>query len=146
MAKYVVLSFEDNDKAEAFVKAGQSLEEHLAVAAIDPAGGWDGAYEAQVEGMFQKPTAYCESGGRHEGTRVQGWSRGKKHGWWVCGTCGKPSPKWGQSLAAVIGCGVNQLRDRITQREEREEAAEVIEQYRTRRRMNIGNYPDGGAR
>jgi hypothetical protein len=146
MARYVILSFEDDNVAEEFVKE----MEVSVLTTIDY--GREHVRETypavKVEAMMQKPTKLCEAGGcRSETTkRVVGFARGKRHGWWICKVCGRPGAAWASSLGAVLGCCVDQLRDRQTQNMEREAANDLIEDYRTSRNTNIGNYPDGGAR
>lgn len=151
MARYVVLSFEDDNEAEEFVKDAMQLDDHptfsMAVTAIDPGGNYEKAFDFKVEAMMQKPTKFCGTpGGCREGKRVVGFQRGKNHGWWICSVCGKPTQTWAQSIGAVLGSSVDKLRDRMSQQMEREKANDEIEDYRTSRRMNIGRYPDGGAR
>lgn len=67
MARYLVVQVDENDRAE---KLAAKLDE---VAGID------------VIGIFGKPTQFCECEGPWENS-----IRGKKYGWNICPTCGKP--------------------------------------------------------
>jgi hypothetical protein len=79
MARYVVLSFEDNEDAETFIQHcdGQS--------SIIVTG--------KVEALIAKPTMFCPNsaaGGCPTGKRTHSFTRGLKWGWWVCAVCKKP--------------------------------------------------------
>jgi hypothetical protein len=92
MARYVVLSFDDNDLADDFVI--EQLQ--------------DGT---TVEGVFAKPTQFCEAGGCGTG-RIKAFVRGRKFGWWVCSNCHKPSGVGKERLMHhVVSQGVNLLPD-----------------------------------
>jgi len=101
MARYVVLSFEDNADADSFLQHDNL--EHVE-------GSW------KVEGLFAKPTMFCESsgsGGCRTGKRFSSWFRGAKYGWWVCVGCGRPTSLASdeQRMRACVGQGVNLLPD-----------------------------------
>lgn len=103
MARYVVLSFDDNEDAEIFI-------DHIREA----------VESAEVLGLFAQPTQFCPasgSGGCSKGKRVRGWSRGKKYGWWVCSGCHKPSNfvKTGLMYRHVIQQAVNLFPGIISQ-------------------------------
>lgn len=107
MARYVVLSFDDNETAEEFVKNGKDFLDKT----YD--NFWGGV---TLVGLYAKPTLFCPhsgSGGCRGGNkRVQGWTRGLKYGWWVCAECKKPSSVGINHLAAnVISNGVNLLEN-----------------------------------
>lgn len=104
MARLVVLSFEDNEEAEAFIKNENQTPEAV----------WD----LKVEGAFAMPTQFCPSsgsGGCSPSKRVRGWVRGKKYGWWVCAICKKPSGFSGtgskELWRRVVAQGVNLLKE-----------------------------------
>ena len=69
MARYVVLSFEDNDDAEHLI---QQYKDHPTIHPV---------------GMFARPTNFCEE--------LEHWDyptrskRGVKFGWWICPQCHK---------------------------------------------------------
>jgi hypothetical protein len=94
MAKYVLLVFDEDEAADAFV--------HLIEQDSGPA--WKFMREQikpQVRGIFKKPTKFCEC------TRLKGrgFFRGKKWGWWVCSQCGRPTWQWASlnTLYGVLG-------------------------------------------
>ena len=97
MARYVVLYFEDNAEAESLVHRHDPLNPQ----------------EGELKALVPAPTKFCDgaacilSGSK----RGRGWTRGLKFGWWVCSICRKPSRRWGQSYAAVLGAGKNLLDD-----------------------------------
>lgn len=80
MARYVVLSFEDNDEAELFVDATINDEAYTL------------SVSTSVLGVYAQPTQFCDF--MHPKVkRNQAWSFGKKFGWMICTTCNKPSGK-----------------------------------------------------
>lgn len=90
MARYVVLSFPDNDDATAFVE------------------GKD--HRAEVVGVYAQPTMFCESFGGCSTGRVKPFTRGTKFGWWVCSGCRKPVKLSAEKLARhIISQGTNLL-------------------------------------
>lgn len=108
MARIVVLSFEDNEEAEAFADA---VKFYVADRMTNQRRVFP-----EVLGLFAYPTLFCESSGsggcRVSGRRVAGWTRGLKYGWWVCAVCKKPSGFNKDSLfRSVVSQGVN-FRDR----------------------------------
>lgn len=84
MAVYVLLAFNDDAQAKTFV---EDILTYPNDAILTPAQEND--VRATVEGVYQKPTKYCECD-RH----AKGFTRGKNYGWWVCAQCGKPTPLW----------------------------------------------------
>lgn len=80
MARYVLISFEDNNEAEDFVKA--ALEDR-----VGEQLGHDAFYEfatMSIWGMYFKPTQFCEC--PQPGPKQ---SRGARYGLWI-DACGKP--------------------------------------------------------
>ena len=62
--------------------------------------------DGRVVGVYQAPTLFCSE--QHGGRKTQtGFTKGRKHGWWVCAMCKKPTKAWGASHQAVIGAGRN---------------------------------------
>ena len=66
-----------------------------------------------ASGLYRVPTQFCE-GGHTTGRRVQGFFQGKKFGWWVCSSCGKPARTawkntWNTPFDSVSPFGFNQL-------------------------------------
>lgn len=92
MARYVILYFEENGDADAFLEG------------VHPLG--HGAYE--IKALVPAPTLWCDMA--HGGKKTDiAYTRGKKYHWWVCRTCGKPTKAWGSSYSAVVSAGVNLL-------------------------------------
>lgn len=96
MARYVVLSVDNNDKVDRLL-------------GIIPQG-----VGIEVEGVFAKPTIFCPGsgkGGCSQGKRYHSWVQGQKYGWWVCAVCHKPSgvvhPE--KRMRQVISQGTNLL-------------------------------------
>lgn len=96
MAKYVVLSFKDNDDADEYVQElTKSFEHSLA---------------AEVVGVFQQPTQFCTCQGTKG--RISAWTKGLKYGWWVCKRCKKPAEATAgpvHQMRMVVGQGTNLL-------------------------------------
>lgn len=84
MARYVLLEVADNQEAEEVVKA-------VGVMGAIFVMGADGHFKnldpkaVTVRGLFAKPTTFCEC--PNPGDKS---NRGKKYGWWVHVSCGKP--------------------------------------------------------
>lgn len=89
MAKYVLLAFDDDAYADAFVEFGVG----------------DHDIAATVRGVWRKPTKFCEC----VGVRAKSFTRGKKYGWWVCATCMKPTVAWAHGDAWYTALGTNLL-------------------------------------
>lgn len=103
MARLLVLSFKDNEAAEAAAKL-------LADGRTTILNEFE--HEAVVEGIYAAPTVFCDPGDGHRGKKtMSGWTRGKKYGWWVCGVCKKPSVMWGGRFECVVAQGRNLLAD-----------------------------------
>jgi hypothetical protein len=110
MARYVILSFEDNEQAEAFcTRAMSGPVAGVETYHVDPdRGGTNTVYDAEVVGLVAKPTKFCEGhtgGGKHG----QSYTKGSKWGWWVCITCAKPSRLWAAGYKGVLSHGRNLL-------------------------------------
>jgi len=103
MARLVVLQFEDNDEAEAFVKAQHVLwsDEHTNTSKLR---------SAEFVGLFALPTIFCEG---HGNSKQLGFARGVKYGWWVCSRCGKPARS--RTIENLIRNVLSQGRNFLTQ-------------------------------
>lgn len=110
MAKYVMLSFDKDSDADAFVAAAQSETGILWTAYQDQyddrAGGLP-HLEAIVRAVFKKPTLTCACVKSPKQGRA--FTRGKKYGWWVCKLCGKPTPGWVRGEHWFLALGRNLL-------------------------------------
>lgn len=87
MARYVVLEFDDNADAEAFVDSVR------ANCAAERKQGL--SFSKRVVGIFVKPgrTCICWDGkwtNYGDKNRQHGIARGEKFGWWVCTKCNRP--------------------------------------------------------
>lgn len=115
MARYVVLSFDEDKLANTFVDDWEDALEGMKERGEE---GWprvltpvqENAIPAEIIAMTIKPTMFCDSGDGHRGKKTDsGWTKGKKWGLWICGKCMKPSRRWGSSYKAVIGSAKNLL-------------------------------------
>lgn len=116
MARLVVLSFDNDDQAQTLVEdwweALQSTpaneEGKVRVDLLTPIQ--ENNVQCQIVGVYKKPTLFCNPNDGHRGRKTSGgWTKGKKWGWWVCGTCHKPSLLWGNNINAVLGSARNLL-------------------------------------
>lgn len=106
MARYVLLSFEDNAEAEKFV------EEGIGIGRVLESMTGDLKMRFKILAMFAQPTQFCggAAAGCTQTGRVRAYSRGKKYGWWVCVGCMKPAKHGPEKTArAVVSQGVNLL-------------------------------------
>jgi hypothetical protein len=94
MAKYILLSFDDNEKAEGFITACQEtgITAQVRHEPENPEHGsallWE-HFTPDVRAVYQMPTKFCTClGGKKT------FTRGKKYGWWVHADCGKPTQAW----------------------------------------------------
>lgn len=87
MARYVLVSFEKDDEAETFTKW---IRKDADGPQVVPS-----FWNAQLEGVFQQPTKFCEC--TPEERRGTVGARGAKYGWFVCGKCKRP-PKNGNQM------------------------------------------------
>lgn len=70
---------------------------------------------AKIRGAWRIPTKFCNpSDGHRRSGKIQGWSRGKKYGWWVCTDCGYPTEKWGTGGNWDYALGSNLIPQEIT--------------------------------
>lgn len=52
---------------------------------------------AKVVAIYKHPTMFCTQD--HGGRKTQvGYTMGQKWGWWVCGSCGKPSRLYWENI------------------------------------------------
>jgi len=115
MARYVILSFEDNNEAELFIAAVERNQAghhgHVLMAVPHPTledqFGVHGLSEnVFVRGLYMKPTTFCTCA---PSQRVDGYTRGKKFGLWVHAGCGKPARAWAEGNAWYAAIGKNLL-------------------------------------
>lgn len=97
MAAYVLLAFDDDEDAKEFV--------------IDAL--YDGVFKTHtnyitdkvvVRAVYKKPVMFCNCS-----THTDGWTRGKRFGWWACAKCGKPGEAWAKGFAWYTALGTNLL-------------------------------------
>lgn len=100
MAKYILLSFDNDKDAEEFVQAMQKQD--TSGRPFIPEG-------VAVRGVWKKPTQFCDCALRGRNTKGRAWTRGKKFGWWVCTVCHKPSQAWAKGDAWYTALGTNLL-------------------------------------
>jgi hypothetical protein len=91
VARYVVLSFEDNAQADCLI---EDMLEYPDGRILTPVQEND--VEADLVGLFAKPTVFHDDTCPGSGKRVRPWARGTKFGWWVCAICKRPAPGQGK--------------------------------------------------
>ncbi len=130
MARYLVLSFDDNAQAETLVedwwRAMQTLpkdeDDKVNVRLLTPIQEND--VECTIVGLVGKPTQFCDPSDDHlkgRGKTGRGFTRGKKWGWWVCAICKRPTKGWAAGWKAVVGDGRNLLNDLLKELEDDKE-------------------------
>lgn len=103
MARYVVLSFQNDSDADEFVNAFNSQG---GVFFVGSDTHFKNVREGDhVRGMYQRPTKFCDCAGAGKLEKRTGYSQGKKFGWWVHTGCGKPARAWtnGDHFHAALG-------------------------------------------
>lgn len=102
MAKYVLVAFEDDARADEFVRRfTEDVEEN----ARDTRSN----IYAYVRGMWKKPTKFCECSISGVGIKKRGFTRGRKYGWWVCSQCKRPTVGFGRGDHWFLALGRNLL-------------------------------------
>lgn len=101
VAKFVLLSFDDDDDANMFVMNLQAVGYLMSV---DTRTGTR-KFWATVRGVWKRPTKFCEC------SRSGPYTRGKKYGWWVHAAkgCGRPTREWATGDHWQQALGVNLL-------------------------------------
>lgn len=110
MARYVLLSFDNDQEADEFVAAFQR-----------PGGafymGADGHFHQTdeegtfVRAMYQKPTKFCDCGTATglPFARKSSYTRSLKYGWMVHTQCKKPTTNWASGEGWYAALGTNLL-------------------------------------
>lgn len=84
MATALLIEFDSDQMAEAFVKKVNGEVAYVPVKRI------------RVTGMWRLPKTFCECTDTAR-MKMRAFVRGKKYGWWVHTQCGRPSKYWGQA-------------------------------------------------
>jgi hypothetical protein len=100
MAKYVLLTFEDDAAADAFVNKVTETE------SVTTSAYHESELKAFIRGVWKKPTKFCSCIGA---MKERGFTRGRKYGWWVCTKCGKPTVGWARGDHWFLSLGRNLL-------------------------------------
>lgn len=108
MARYVLVAFDDNEKADQFVAACQNTGVVAAVTLTDTSLTH---FAPEVRAVYMKPTLFCDCTVDKKG---RGFTRGKKYGLWVHSACGKPTRAWARGEHWFQALGKN-LLDRTPQ-------------------------------
>lgn len=99
MARYVILSFDNNAEADAFITAVESNRTSSASQVFFTVPDVSEVQEFRVvhlpattfvRGLYMRPTQFCQCEGAYKGP----FARGQKYGLWVHATCGKPTRAW----------------------------------------------------
>ena len=115
MARYVVLEFEDNTEADAFVEAFKNRLVYHAVpeTTLEDRANYrmvTNEKAASVVGYFMRPMIPCTCPPSAKGRQI-GYSRGTKYGLWVHASCGKPNRLQLEAWGRFLGLGRNLLSD-----------------------------------
>lgn len=103
MARAVVLFFENNQDAEAYI-AHESFLRNTYEFAPD-----------EIVGVYPVPTMFCDPSDpihKGKGKTGRGYTKGLKYGWWVCAVCKKPSGRNSNRetlVRSVVSQAVNML-------------------------------------
>lgn len=92
MARLVLLSFKDNEAAEAFCKLVMQSDD------VHKEGWGDHVAElgtllsayGKLEWLIARPMNYCKCAGSNR-NHIIGWARTKRFGWWVHSKCNRVS-------------------------------------------------------
>jgi hypothetical protein len=108
----ILVEIEKEEDAKEFARTILNVGAYLS-----PGGelenGW--TIGARLRGAWRLPSKFCNPGDGHRRSgKIQGWSRGKKYGWWVCTDCGKPTEKWGTGGNWDYALGSNLIPQEIT--------------------------------
>jgi hypothetical protein len=104
MANYVLLQFDNEDEASAFMEAAR--EDNVFVSNKP---GSLARLPIDLRGLFKKPTKFCDCANTGGNLKKRGFTRGKKFGWWVCDRCHKPTKSWGRGDHWFLALGRNLL-------------------------------------
>jgi len=87
MARYVLLSFDDNAEAERFIEAVKQRDVFFSAANPNGEGGSYGYFSDNVftRAVWGKPVKFCECTNPGDNSVL-----GAKFGWWVHRPCGRP--------------------------------------------------------
>jgi hypothetical protein len=97
MPRYVLVHFDDNEKAKSFVERVNG--DYIAVA-----GSNRGFF---VRAVWAVPTKYCEcTRGRD---KMWPFTRGLRSGWWLHADCGRPTKAWATGVGWFAAIGRNIL-------------------------------------
>lgn len=91
----VLLTFENEEAALNLVE--QVLDEGVVYKPYGDAGDFQHIDAGEVKAVYKHPTMFCTQD--HGGRKTQvGYTMGQKWGWWVCGSCGKPSRLYWENI------------------------------------------------
>jgi hypothetical protein len=92
MVMAVLIEFADDAKAKAFVEKVNGGYHAIEDDGPDVENGV--RPPRFVVGIWKIPTKFCTCASEGVRMKIQGYTRGKKFGWWVHNICGKPSQFW----------------------------------------------------
>lgn len=102
MATYVLLVFDDDEDAKEFVidkRYDCRFQTHT---------NYEGRIN-RVRAVYKKPVKFCACDNNRDG-----FTRGKKYGWWVCARCGYPMQAWAEGECWFTALGTNLLPKELT--------------------------------
>jgi hypothetical protein len=101
MARYVLLAFDSNAEADAFIAAvDRNTRERGQIFYTVPVAGQDEMKihtlpdTVDVRGLYMRPTQFCDCEASVMSAKDSAFTRGKKFGMWVHNKCGKPTKAW----------------------------------------------------
>jgi hypothetical protein len=97
MGKYVLLQFDDDEEAKAFINEVRKAQDPETRAFCR-----DDWADFNVRAVWHKPDSWCQCGTR------SGWGKTKKLGLWVCADCKLPSRAWfrGDAWHNIMGANL----------------------------------------
>lgn len=88
MALAVLVIFDDDNDALNFVEIVDEKKSFMYTMG-----------DIKAPAIYKFPTMYHAPFDTHGGKKTEvGWTKGQKYGWWVCGTCRKPSQMYWDSV------------------------------------------------
>lgn len=111
MAKYVLIAFEDDSAADAFVAALPQTGvffDHNAGAEGGVYGYVDPA-KTFVRAIWKKPTVFCECMDSKPYPKDRGLGRGEKWKWYACTKCARATAGWAAGEGFFTALGRNLL-------------------------------------
>lgn len=95
MAKYVLLSFDNDEDADILLRDAQEYPDGRLLTPVQ-----ENDLPFKIVAVFKKPTQFCQC--TPEERRGTVGTRGRKYGWYVCGRCKKPAANGSQVIYNLL--------------------------------------------